>query len=372
MLVSFDGRIGVGDTPFEAKLTSELTRSRAHLAGTMTTPRLRLADLLGSAGIVYGEDGATEKPDEKPLPLLAVSDALLMSNRPFPFEYLRLVDLELEVVADTVAGERFKTDRVHFVIDTGENRHHAHVYDLNFEGGSVSIRLDVDETTDPPKIAIDGRGSNFPMGAINARMSDSPKVTEGLFSFSVDLGGAGRSPHELIATANGGFGYAIENAKFPGHDLDLLGFDVLDILSLLVVDERSTTVECMIADFVVENGVATSEAMYFHTPKLRAAANGKFDFTEDTMDFVVNVQAKRKLLKKKSVLRIHGPMRNPTIDTKLDGAAVDVAAEGAVAYGMYAVPVVAVPVAGLIFLGELFLEGEEKSCVGESSISGKK
>ena len=314
------------------------------------------------------------EPNIDDFPIIG-GDVVLVNADPFVVEGENIVSLTVgnkEVLADTVAGERFKTDRLHFAIDTGEIRHHAQVYDLNFEGGSFSIRLDVDETTDPPKITIDARGSNFPMEAIHARISDSPKVTEGLFSFNVDLSGTGRSPHELVATANGGFGYVVEDANFPGHDFDILGFDMLDILSFLVLDERSTTVECMIADFVVENGVARSEAMYFHTPKLRAAANGQFNFTDDTMDFVVNVQAKRRIFKKKSVLRIHGPMRKPKVDTKLDGAAVDVAAESAVIYGAYAVPVVGVPVAGLIFLGELVHEGEDRPCAGESTIAGKK
>jgi uncharacterized protein involved in outer membrane biogenesis len=221
-------------------------------------------------------------------------------------------------------------------------------------------------------MTIEGRGSNFPMGAIYAQISESAKVKEGLFSFNVDISGTGRSPHELVATANGRFGSVIENAKLPGQHLDILGFDVLDILTALVLDKRSTTVECMMADFVVENGVARSEAMYFHTPKLRAAANGQFNFTDDTMDLVVNVEAKRRIFKKKTVLRIHGPMRKPKVDTKLDGAAVDLAVESAVIYGAYAVPVVGVPVAGLIFLGELIQEGEERPCAGESTIAGKK
>ena len=371
-LASFDGRIDVGDTPLQVKLTSELTRARPHLAGTITTPVIRLGDLLGPAGVVDGEEGGPEKPDERSTSPPAVSETLLMSHQRFPFEYLRLLDLELEVIADKVVAGRFKTDRLQFVIDTGEDRHHAHIYDLNFEGGSASISLDVDETTDPPKMTIKGRGSNFPIGAIYAQMSSSPKVTEGLFSFKVDLSGTGRSPHDFVATANGSFGNVIENAKIPGLDLDILSFDVLDIVTGRVLDRRSTTVECMIADFIVENGVARSEAIYFHTPKLRAAANGQFNFTDDTMDFVVNAEAKRATFKKKTVLRIHGPMRKPKVDTKLEGAAVDLAAETAVIYGAYAVPVVGVPVAGLIFLVELIHEGEERPCARETTIAGKK
>ncbi len=112
--------------------------------------------------------------------------------------------------------------------------------------------------------------------------------------------------------------------------------------------------------------------MYFHTPKLRAAANGQFNFTDDTMDLVINAEAKRRTFKRKTVLRVHGPMRKPKVDTKLKGAAVDLAAESAVIYGAYAVPVVGLPVAGLIFLGELIHEGEERPCAGEPTVAGKK
>jgi hypothetical protein len=91
-----------------------------------------------------------------------------------------------------------------------------------------------------------------------------------------------------------------------------------------------------------------------------AAGTGQLDLGDGTVDILVKTEARKLLLKQKTVLRIYGPMRHLKIDADLKqrafGAAVGTAA-GAV------LPPLGFSIAGLSFLGGFITDGVESPCI---------
>jgi hypothetical protein len=70
------------------------------------------------------------------------------------------------------------------------------------------------------------------------------------------------------------------------------------------------------------------------------------------------------LLRKKAVLRIHGPMRQPEIDANLKGAAIATGLETvAIGAAIVALPPLGFSMAGLDTLEEFITDGEQQPCL---------
>ena len=382
----FNGQVDVGSTQLETRLEIRLPAPRLALAGKLSTRVLQLGDFLTPGG---SSSGSSEQTDELAETETALAEHLigvddrLVSDRPLRFDLLHHADIELVLTAGSIEGERIRTGPLELVLRVANGRMEAHHKKLQHgdstlehAGGAAVTSLEINNATDPPEVSLKGRANDISLGALHAQISDEPRLLEGLFSYDVDLTGSGRSTHALLSTANGRFGHVAEHAKLTGGDIDLLTFGALQLLMATVVSMSHTTIDCAIVEFKMDDGLATAQNLFLLTPKLIASSAGQLDFGDETVDILVNTEAKRLVRKRKTVLHIHGPMKHLEIDADLGQRALGGAVgTTAMTTAVIAVPPVGFSMAGLTVLGELIEDGENSPCIpsngGGTGNSGK-
>jgi hypothetical protein len=357
---SFNGRIDLGSTQFKTQLDVELQDPRPRVTGTLSTPVLRLGDFLAPGGRSNDPAGEPATSDAVHGEQHVGVDERFFSDQPLRFDLLHHADVDLKLIADKIEGERIRTERLELVLRVENGRLKAHHKKLKHEGGTVSTALEIDNAVDPPKVSIKGRANNISLGALHAQVSDSPQLLEGLFSYDLDVTGSGRSLHELLSTSNGRYGYIMENVELTGGDIDMLAFNSVQLLMATVVSKKHTTIECSIGKFNVRKGVATSKILFLHTPKMVASGTGHVDFNDETVDVLVNTDAKTILFKRKGVLRIYGPMEHLKIDANVKGRALGATAGAA---AMVTLPALGFSLLGLSYLEGFIGDGQKSPCI---------
>ncbi len=140
----------------------------------------------------------------------------------------------------------------------------------------------------------------------------------------------------------------------------MLAFNTVQLLMATVVSKKHTTIDCGIAKFKVRNGVATSDTLFLRTPKMIAAGAGHLDFNDDTVDVLVNLEAKKFLFTTKSVLRIYGSMEHLKIDADLTKQALGALGDTAV---IVVLPPLGLSLAGLSYLEGFITDGGKSPCI---------
>lgn len=357
----FEGHIEVGSTRFDTDLEIALSKARPLLAGTVSTPVLRLDDFITPRAGAKQRTDAGAAPDSTPAGRAAGNQDQVFSRKPLRFDLLEHADLDLKLIAEKIEGKQIRTERLELEIVLDDRRLKAGHRELKHSTGSLKTSLQVDTAVDPPQVSFESRGDNIQLGTVHAQVSDASQLLQGNFSFDYALTGAGRSAHEMVSTANGRFGHIIEEAKLTGGDIDLLAFDSMSLIMSALVSKDHTEVECAIAQFDVENGVAASKTLFLKTPKLIVAGVGQIDLANETLDVLLNTDARKFLLfDKKSELRVHGPWKHPELDADLAGQALGTAATTS---AMVALPPLGFSMAGISYLGGFVDDGETRPCV---------
>ena len=94
------------------------------------------------------------------------------------------------------------------------------------------------------------------------------------------------------------------------------------------------------------------------SPKIRARGAGNVNLAEETLDVVINPQRKRSLFKRRSAVRIKGPLTRPSAQTLPLQEAAEI-------YGTIVLPFVFVPLRATSFLWSLMTsdQGEKSPCI---------
>ena len=358
---SFVGRIDIGSTPLDTDIEVDWTRSRPYLSGKLTTPVLTLDDFVNPASWSRGpssnaaRSGTASSAQGEELGPPRKSTQQLS-------DLLRHADVDLELVVDEIEGKQFRAEHLELAVKVDNGRLEIHHKKLKHENGAVTMSLEVDNTVEPPEVTFKGQGDNISLGALHAQISDDPDLLKGEFSFDIDMEGQGLSYDRILATSNGYWGLILEKAELTGRDLDVLAFDFLQALTTAAGPKGHTTIDCAIAKFKLDDGMAHSEILYVQTPKMFATSTGKVNFKTNMLDFLVRTDAKGRLFSKRATSRIHGPIHDPLVDTKVPPQAVASAITSAGAATVLAVPKLGFSILGLPFLDDLIRNDQGGPC----------
>ena len=107
-----------------------------------------------------------------------------------------------------------------------------------------------------------------------------------------------------------------------------------------------------------EKGIGTIEVFYLDTPGVRARDVGSVNLGSESIDIFVNPEAKRRLFRSSSAVKIKGPLNHPSA-TKVPGK------EAAILTAQVAVPLIALPGRALGHLISLIRDDkdEESPCL---------
>src|SRR5690606_37360206 len=90
-------------------------------------------------------------------------------------------------------------------------------------------------------------------------------TTEGLFGGRITLAGQGASLAEVLATSDGALAIVMTQGRISLLLMEASDLDIGQALPLFLGQDKATRIRCGLADFVVEDGLLTSDVVVLDT-----------------------------------------------------------------------------------------------------------
>jgi uncharacterized protein involved in outer membrane biogenesis len=203
--------------------------------------------------------------------------------------------------------------------------------------GFTSSEFIIDASGSIPEFILKVTGEDIDVDDMLA-YAHEPIIVSGLLNLVVDLHSSGRSPREIASNLKGEIGLALENGRIR-RIIDFLSVDAFDALLSTARRSRHRDLHCMINQFSFEDGVGDIIVFYMDSPRIRARGAGNVNLAEETIDVVVHPEAKRRLFRRGSPVRINGPLTGPSVR-------MIPRSEAAMLYGDIFMPYIAIPIFG--------------------------
>jgi uncharacterized protein involved in outer membrane biogenesis len=349
----FQGETRIGSTPFQTNFRGAFDRQRPGMDLVISAATVNLEDL----GL-YPEAQTAETVPLPPPPIKKVGP--LFDEKPLPFDALQAFDFSLRLIADTVLGKNVAINEVGLDVILENGRLRIGPSTLNYRQGFMSIEAGLDASSDAvPEMEVKIAAEDLDIDDVLSYLH-KPLIFEGQLNLVVDLRSTGRSIKQIASGLTGELGVALENGRIQ-RIINLLAADALDFLFTAPVKNTYTDLNCMVARLQFEDGNGAIQVLYMDTPAVRARGAGSVNLADETLDLVINPEAKRRLFKRSSPVRIQGQLGDPSIKKVPATEAVGLAAQ-------IFVPFVALPARALGYLWSLIRnDKDEKSpCINNS------
>ena len=180
------------------------------------------------------------------------------------------------------------------------------------EGGPTELDLVID-ARDTPAISMKLTADDQKLGHWLAQVQDQVPV-DGFANYHIVLDASGESPHELAAGLNGHVALAVENARVPAQYVAILAGDVFGwVLDKRDREKRYTNLNCMLAKFDINDGIATSGLLVADGRRLALEGTLTLNLGKETIDAVFLPKQKKKLFSSIAPVRLSGDMRDPKV-----------------------------------------------------------
>ena len=303
----------VGSSRLNGAFVYEAGRAVPLLSGRLGGPRLLLADLGPSIGMVPAANSGSEKSIKK-------KAGAVLPNRPYELTALRRMDANVLIdMAELDLGTKLL-----------EPLRPLHTH-LQLTGGVLTLS-EIDARTGQGNlsgsVALDGRESTALWNA-NLRWNgvqlerfirqtrannNAPPFVSGRLSGNTLLRGEGRSTAEILGSLNGKFHTELSSGAVSRLGLEVAGLDVAESLGLLFTGDQSLPVECAVADLTAEKGTFRPRVMVIDTSDTAIWVEGSLSLASEELALRAVVMPKDfSPLTLRSPLRVTGTFSDPSV-----------------------------------------------------------
>jgi len=357
-------RAHIGSSRLQGDLQYEQFAQPPRLTGTLTGPKLALADL-GPAVGADDEDAATpnEGPEDRALP-----------QRRFDLPSLKAMDADVQVAIDeldfgTQAMAPLRGLKTQVLLDNGVLRLEA--LQAEVSGGRIKGMTALDSNSNPAKweARLDFEGVDM-AGWIRGLRPDSaegdappPTATAeldrerkeayqgtnesvqayltGELSGNMHLRGAGNSTAEILGSADGPLNLVLREGTMSHLITEAMGLDVAQALGVLISGDQSLPLRCARFDLVASKGLIEPKLAVVDNRDSTMWITGNVNLSDESLDLHVVTRPKDfSLFSLRTPLTLTGTMSNPSVGIepqRLIGRVL-----GALALGTVAGPVAAI------------------------------
>ncbi len=277
---------------------------------------------------------AKAKPGAAPVPSSggapaggAAKSGRIFSDDPLPFDLINTSDGEMRYHADKILakGTTVGNLAMNAVWRNGEFTLKPLTGDLT--GGKFAVEMGANARSHGMTGKVDVKGVE--LGTLLNQTGTSDMLRRGKANFSFDFRGEGRSMHALMASLDGTSTMHIEEGAIESRFVDLLGADVMRVLSPLQDSGPQTSLHCVVNRFEIKDGVATPKVMFADTGKMTLSGDGNINLGSEQLALMITPRPKQASLVSLAIpIRIGGTLANPSF-TPDTGAALKGAAGAA-------------------------------------------
>jgi uncharacterized protein involved in outer membrane biogenesis len=241
------------------------------------------------------------------------ADRRQSADDPIPFDALKAFDLDLQVKLDNLEGVELDIDTAEAQLDLKDGVLKVDPFRLNFVGGHVTAQLVADARAATPKVTLSLEADNVDLGTLLSQVSVEVPL-DGQTDVVLNLEAEGDSRQALTASLQGDVGMAVARGQISTSLLDLAAEDFTTWLFARSTRAGYSDLNCFIARFKIQNGLAKSEQLLLDTTNVLATGKGKIDLRDQTIDIKVDPQPKKShLIDLTSPFEIQGPLASPEV-----------------------------------------------------------
>jgi uncharacterized protein involved in outer membrane biogenesis len=321
---------GVGDSDLSGWLALDTAGERPRITGELVSRRLAAADLAGFIGAAPGGGAYPTKGPGRVLPATPVDLAVLHGAD---------VDIafrgqQVEAPFAPLAGldVRVRLDNGRLAMDP---------LALGMGGGRVTGAVVFDARQRQPVLETSLefrriRLAGFFRGGAMAREMG------GVIAGRIQLAGHGTTVADILATANGKLGLAVDGGQISALLAKGLKTNIPETLGLVLSGDRPLAFGCLVGDLVAENGVLRTGVLVLDAQETLVTGQGTVDLRNERLDLTFEGRSKSP-----QIFATHVPV---TVRGTLGAPAISAGAGETVARGVAALAlgVLLTPLAALV------------------------
>lgn len=287
------------------------------LSARADSPHLSLKDL-GLQADTAAEQGYRPAAQLDPIAEGARPRRLLERVPPYP------TDLELNI--DGISGENIDIDRLEIHTTGEQGRYTLRKLNVDYASGRAEVRGIIDLNPEPIAISLAGEGLTLPLNKLATDLGIDTNV-DGVVSFRGGLVARGTEAEQLKQTLDGSLAIALEDAVIEGAAYDVLATSVLEWVYSGAALEKSTHIDCTMAQFNIAGGVASSKNLFIETERMVATGTVSLDLPRERIDATIEPRSKSRRLQIPSSVTLRGSLDKPRVITSPIKATADAYAE---------------------------------------------
>ncbi|HVP87100.1 MAG TPA: AsmA family protein [Casimicrobiaceae bacterium] len=334
----------VGDSDLAGNFVFDGRAERPVIDADLVSQRLDYKDLGGFVGLPPGkESGSARTPEQNREVAKREESGRVLPTRPYDLERLRVVDGTVRF-----KGKRFTSSpqlplddvKMTLVLDHGIVSLQPVVFGV--AGGHVVSTLVMDASRDVIKTSGDVTVQNLELKDIVPKLKP-PNGSAGKLDGRARFTAAGNSVADMLGSSNGELAFTNTGGDMSELGIVLTNLDLGRAIPLLMVGDKSSPLNCVVADFTADNGRLTAKSFVIDTAAEKIDGEGNIDFAKENYDIKLKAESKRaSLVALRGPIRIEGSFKStPQIHPELGQAVVRAGA--AVGLGVLAPPAAILP-----------------------------
>lgn len=315
----------LGSSDLEGGIAIDVRGKMPYLRANLTSSYIDIADFTGFLGVKPAHSSA-------PPPKAEAADTSNRIISATPIAVARLNDINAEVGLEAgrvKASKGLPLDRVSASLTLKNGFLTLHPLAFGIADGTVDFSLYLDSTSPEPWLKLDAGISHIDLHALVAGMKLSPllRQTTGIVGGFVHFTSTGNSLRAFLGHMNGRAALFMENGQLSRLLQEIANLNVLKALGLLATGDQPVPVNCLVSDFDLRHGVATTQTAVLDTTDTLITGRGNFNFPAETIYVeLVPYHKTLTLFTLNTPIEIRGTFAEPTVRLNPGGIGGKVAA----------------------------------------------
>ena len=180
-------------------------------------------------------------------------------------------------------------------------------------GGQANAHLRLDATKDVPAADVDIRITDLQLGQLPHKDAGQSPI-EGPMQMRILVTGAGRSIHQVAASANGSISARVPQGEVRESFAELTGLDLRGLGLLLTKNKRDVPLRCAFASFKAQAGTLIAETLVADTEHVLITGEGQVHLESEALDLQIRGHPKSlRLFRLSNPILVQGTLAHPSV-----------------------------------------------------------
>ena len=235
----------------------------------------------------------------------------LFSATPLELEALQALDLSLRLRLARATAWNYSLDDVRIDAELNSGRLAVKPIQARItSGGETKGGIELDTVATPPRwtgdLSLRGMPATALLGPLQSSLIDAPA------DLRFKLEARGNTLQSMAGTLSGHARLLVHEGRAQLREIDALVGGLSTITGqLLERDAKDARLNCVIADFPIERGVATTNVLLIDSAASTLRGDGQVNLGTETINLTFTPRPKRPTLSVAVPVHVRGPLRQP-------------------------------------------------------------